>query len=396
MLKILFVTGASHQPWMKNMNHFQRVYFLSRQARLTVFGRKGADFSCSADTAAEIVRASFHGKLGVILSCFWWMITNGRSRRFDIILTEPSILCVCGFIGKKFLGAKWVMDVWDIPFRRASRDKRPWWICLSRVDRVIGRFLFRFADLFILSILPHLEFAEFAVPREKMLLLKNAIWMSNQTRDSSMHRQILWPKRPFTILCMRTQFTQEMGLDVLSRAFDILNRTNSNIELLVVGKITDKIGQQTVLLKGRTNVRFREFVDHEELMSLIASSSVCVIPFRNTADLAQTHPIKLLEYLSYGAIVVAPDLPGIASIIRHGDNGLLFRPGDSPDLAEKLRLLYSHPELASKISQRAVALGEEFASDKKAIVILEAFKKLVKDEEHQASISRKGNSSQGD
>ena len=157
MLRVLFITGASQQTWMVNMNHYQRVYFLSRQARLTVFGKKGADFSSSAAEDTEIVHAPFRGKLGVILACFFWMITRGRSRHFDVILTEPFKLYICGLFGKIILGAKWVIDVWDIPFRRDS--KRVLQRCMSRMDRRIGRILFKFADLFILSILSDLEFA---------------------------------------------------------------------------------------------------------------------------------------------------------------------------------------------------------------------------------------------
>jgi hypothetical protein len=137
------------------------------------------------------------------------MISRGRSKHFDVILTEPSKLCICGLFGKIILGAKWVMDVWDIPFRCGSKSKRPWRRCVSRVDRTIARFLFRFADLFILSILPDLEFAEFGVPREKILLLKNAIWLDALMRRSP--RENYAVNRPFTVLCMRSRFTHDMG-----------------------------------------------------------------------------------------------------------------------------------------------------------------------------------------
>ena len=374
ILRVLFITGASHQTWMVNMNHYQRVYFLSRQTKLTVFGRKGADFSSSAAEGTEIIHAPFKGKLGVIFACFFWTITKGRSKHYDIILTEPSKLCICGLFGKIILGAKWVMDVWDIPFRVGSRSKRPLQRCFSRVDRTIARFLFRFADLFILSILPDLEFAEFGVPTNIILPLKNAIWLGSDTRRSL--KQNHGRNSPFTILCMRSRFTYDMGLDLLAQAFDILSSKYPYIVLIIVGEIPNDIRSQIELLIGRTNVRFYEFMEHDELMSLVASSGVCVIPFRNTTDLAQTHPIKVLEYLSYGAVVIAPDLPGIASIIKHGENGLLFRSDDSADLAEKLRMVYENPKYAASIASNATILCDEFDCRNKAKVIFGALEKL--------------------
>jgi len=373
MLRVLFVTGASHQTWMENMNHYQRIYFLSRQANLTVFGKKDADFSPSAAEGTEIISAPFKGKLGVILTCIFWMLTKGRSRHFDIVLTEPSKLCICGFLGKIILGTKWVVDVWDIPFR--CHSKRLMRRCISRIDRRIASILFKFADLFILSILPDYEFAKFGVPRNKMLLLKNAIWLDAEKRESLKHNYT--HNGPFTILCMRSRFTYYMGLDLLAQAFDILSSKHPDIVLMIVGEIPNDIRSQIELLVGRTNVRFYEFIEHNELMSLVASSSACVIPFRNTTDLAQTYPIKVLEYLSCGAVVIAPDLPGIASMIKHGDNGLLFRPDDSADLAEKLRMVYENPEYAARIASNAAVLSDEFDCRRKAEVIFGRLQKIV-------------------
>ncbi len=146
--------------------------------------------------------------------------------------------------------------------------------------------------------------------------------------------------------------------------------------LTIVGEIPSEVRSQIALLVEHTNVCFHEFMEHDELMSLVASSSVCVIPFRNTTDLAQTHPIKVLEYLSGGAVVIAPDLPGIASMIKHGDNGLLFEPDNPADLAEKLCLVYEDPDLTSAISVRAKVLSDEFNCRKKAEVILAALQRL--------------------
>jgi glycosyltransferase involved in cell wall biosynthesis len=235
-------------------------------------------------------------------------------------------------------------------------------------------------DLFVLSILPNLEFAEFGIPEEKMLLLRNAIWPDTQLEVSRKRNNLL--DGPFEILCVRSRFTNDMGLDLLSQAFDILNRKYADVALTIVGKIPNEIRPQITPLIGRTNVCFLEFVEHNELMSLMVSSSVCVIPFRNTTDLAQTYPIKVLEHLSCGAVVIAANLPGIASMIKHGDNGLLFRAGDSDDLAEKLCMLYENPEYATRISQRAV-LNDEFDCQNKAKVILNAIEKvhLIGDQE---------------
>lgn len=373
MLRVLFVTGATHRPWMVNMNHFQRVYFLSRQCKLTVFGGKNACFHASANENTEIIRAPWPGKIGIILFYLLQLVRDGRNWRYDIVLTEPSKLCLCGFLARLWLGLRWVVDVWDIPFRCKSGKLVQKW--RTKVDRSIARRLFKYADLFILSILPDLEFRQFDVPRDRMLLLKNAIWPN--ARPSRQYARGRGGFGSFKILCMRSRFATDGGLDVLAEAFALLSESHDNIELTIVGKIPRVVEPQVARLRQRCDVAFKDFVEHDELLRLIAASTVCVVPFRNTPDLSQTFPIKVLEYLSVGAVVVAADLPGIASMVRHGYNGLLFRPGDAADLADKLRTIAVDRDLAATVSSRATTTCNEHDCRNKAEVILSALKKLV-------------------
>jgi glycosyltransferase involved in cell wall biosynthesis len=40
--------------------------------------------------------------------------------------------------------------------------------------------------------------------------------------------------------------------------------------------------------------------------------------------------------MAAGRVVVASDIPGVRELIRHGENGLLFKAGDSVELARVL------------------------------------------------------------
>lgn len=373
MLKILFITGATHKRHMANLNHFQRVYFLSRQSQLTVMGRKGADFTASALHGTEVINAPFKNKLGVILFCFYWMFRQRNIRRFDIILTEPTKLCICGLFGKLWLGSKWVVDVWDIPFRCVSR--RVVVKFKTFVDRKIARILFRFADLFILSILPDFEFAEFHIPSRKIRRFKNAIWRNAQSMPLTDSLQTT--SHPFRILCMRTFFYPDCGLDLLAKAFHRINNCIEDIELILIGKIPRSVQPQVFSLRGKPNVRFINFIEHEELLQMIVRSEVCVVPYYASPDQCQIFPIKVLEYLSSGAVVVASKLPGIASMVTDGHNGLLFQPGDVSDLVEKLIWVYRNKESAREISMRARVMSKQHDCAYKALLILKVLHKIA-------------------
>jgi glycosyltransferase involved in cell wall biosynthesis len=51
--------------------------------------------------------------------------------------------------------------------------------------------------------------------------------------------------------------------------------------------------------------------------------------------------------------VVASNLGGMAEAVRHGENGLLFEPGDSEDLARQLRRLTEEPRLLEELGRNA-------------------------------------------
>lgn len=54
-------------------------------------------------------------------------------------------------------------------------------------------------------------------------------------------------------------------------------------------------------------------------------------------------PLTVLEAFACGLPVIASNMGSMAETVRDGRTGLLFRPGDAADLAEKVRWAYSHP-----------------------------------------------------
>jgi glycosyltransferase involved in cell wall biosynthesis len=368
---VLFITSGSHTPSDRNLNHFQRVYFLSRSTDLTILARKDADFSVSAAPGTHIIRSPWPGKAGLIAYAVL-LFLSGRARQYDIIITEPSILGLLGFLGKHLGGCKWVVDVWDIPIRSILV---PRWIVSfrCRLTRNIFRVLFRWADLFIVSILPDFELQEFMIPPGKMLLLKNAIWL-----DKSRGLAMPVPQnKEFSLLCMRSVYTPQMGLDTLAAAMLILREQAPGISLTVIGNIPPHVEPQVSQLRVMATVRFLGFVEHDELTRLIREASVCIVPFHDVPDLAQTYPIKVLEYLEQGKPVVASNIAGMSRLIRDGHNGLLYKADDPVDLANKINLLYENKEFRLTLARNASKLDDNFDCRVKNARIIEALQQLV-------------------
>jgi len=370
MLRILFITSATHTPSDRNFNHFQRVYFLSRHTELTILGCKGASFAASAKPGTKIVHAPWSGKAGLLLYGFFWILA-GKARQFDIVLTEPTILGVLGFWAKVLSRCKWVVDVWDIPIR-CNLHQNPFVIKRCQITRGIMRRLYQWADLFIISILPEYEFREFGISEEKMLPLPNAIWPEDQKS-----KRIPSSNGTFHLLCMRSVHTSDMGLDTLAQAFLLLQNKIENLSLTIIGRIPEHVKPQIAAIERLDNVRFVRFVEHKKLKEIIRNASLAVIPFKDVPDLAQTHPIKVLEYMSQGTVVVASNIAGMSQMIEDGENGLLFRPGDAEDLAQKVLQAYSDKKLYLTLSQNAMQVDRRYNCVNKNQTIVAALTELV-------------------
>src|SRR4051794_35408215 len=72
-------------------------------------------------------------------------------------------------------------------------------------------------------------------------------------------------------------------------------------------------------------------------------------------------PGVLVRALAAGAVPVASRLPAYEEVLRDGDAGLLFEPGDVDTLAGQLERLARAPELLADLRERGSALRDELA-----------------------------------
>jgi glycosyltransferase involved in cell wall biosynthesis len=113
-----------------------------------------------------------------------------------------------------------------------------------------------------------------------------------------------------------------------------------------------------------------------EITQLLAETDVLVaasVPTRSGKR--EGIPVVLMEAMASGVPVVASRLSGIPEIVRDGENGRLFPPGDASALADALADLAADPQLRARLGgeARATAVGD-FDVDANAAILLEAIR----------------------
>jgi glycosyltransferase involved in cell wall biosynthesis len=81
--------------------------------------------------------------------------------------------------------------------------------------------------------------------------------------------------------------------------------------------------------------------------------------------------------MALGKPIVASGIAGMSRMIEDGKTGLLFRPGDPADLAEKLRLVCGDPALRRRLSENARQAVQGFDCNAKNEAIRNAMENLL-------------------
>ncbi|MEW6041715.1 MAG: glycosyltransferase family 4 protein [Elusimicrobiota bacterium] len=162
---------------------------------------------------------------------------------------------------------------------------------------------------------------------------------------------------PFVILCVG-RLEKRKGFTRLIEILPIIVKTISNVKIQFTGGDTPTGPGETSYrlymerhaadLGVSDKLEFMQSLERQRLGELYERCDVFVIP-----SLYDNFPNALLEAMAYGCPVVGTDTGGIHEIIQHGENGLVFKPENNEDLADKIINLYKDRTLAKNLGHRA-------------------------------------------
>ncbi|MGO1393579.1 glycosyltransferase [Agrococcus casei] len=126
--------------------------------------------------------------------------------------------------------------------------------------------------------------------------------------------------------------TSEKQIDVLIEAFaQISEDLQARLTVIGGGDLIDELGQRTRDLGISERVTFTGIISDADLRRHLTNASVFAMP-----SIAELQSIATMEAMASGLPVVGANAMALPHLIHDGENGYLFEPGNTDDLASKL------------------------------------------------------------
>jgi glycosyltransferase involved in cell wall biosynthesis len=188
--------------------------------------------------------------------------------------------------------------------------------------------------------------------------------------------------RPLTIGFL-ARFVPEKGLHLLVDAFIKLYRSGDFPDLqLVAGGYVSR-AYKTYIDGIRKKIKESHLEDRIKLLGTLERADKLnffkqIDVFSVPAPYREPKGISILEALASGVPVVQPDHGAYPEWVDATRGGLLHRPNDAVDLAEKLAMLLRDIDLRKRLGQQGrQGIFEKFSSEQMASATLDVLRKLT-------------------
>lgn len=200
------------------------------------------------------------------------------------------------------------------------------------------------------------EIVSRGIPAQKVEVIPNAVdigdFSTDGVRDEALAAQLGLQGK--TVLGFIGSFYAYEGLDILLNALPAMLAKRPEIRVLLVGGGPQdaNLRQQAKDLGVADAVTFTGRVPHSEVQRYYNLVDVLCYPRHKMRLTDLVTPLKPLEAMAQGRLMVASDVGGHKELIEDGRTGVLFKAGDAQALAAKVLALLDAPQQWPELRQR--------------------------------------------
>jgi PEP-CTERM/exosortase A-associated glycosyltransferase len=186
------------------------------------------------------------------------------------------------------------------------------------------------------------------IPSAKVTVIPNAVDIDNfepgGTPDADLKTSLGLDGA--TVLGFIGSFYAYEGLDLLLAALPAMLQQRADIRVLLVGGGPQEtaLKAQALQLGVQDQVVFTGRVPHAQVQRYYDLVDVLTYPRHSMRLTELVTPLKPLEAMAQGRVLVASDVGGHKELIDHGRTGMLFKAGNADALAQAVLQLLNRPD----------------------------------------------------
>lgn len=212
------------------------------------------------------------------------------------------------------------------------------------------------------------------VEKEKVRVIPNGIdpgMFDNISCDGAFLDRYALEKDNFLLYMGRLYSLK--GIQYLIKAFQNLKKRHKLLKLAIAGK-GDFEPYLRKIAQGTEDIIFTGYVDSMTIKKLLYENCLTVV----VPSIYETFPMVVLEAMACSKPVVASNVGGIPSMVKHGKNGFLVKPKDVTGLEISISKLCADPNLRSKMGLFGrKSVKEEFTVDRMVNETLKVYESLI-------------------
>lgn len=163
------------------------------------------------------------------------------------------------------------------------------------------------------------------------------------------------------------------GFRYLLRAMPLVRQQFPSAKLIVLGSGKPEKFMNQMERYGVDNVEFKGFVSQEDKARYYASVDVCCVPSTGNESFGYV----IVEPMAAGQPVVATNIPGYASVVTPGQDGILVEPSDPQALALGLVRVLADRELREHLGANGRVSAKKYDWPAVATQVLDAYERAA-------------------
>lgn len=186
------------------------------------------------------------------------------------------------------------------------------------------------------------KFIKFGIPSEKIIHSDNGLNLS-LFKDAGKTKS---DKIRFGFI---GTFIPSKGVHVIIRAFNSIKGNRAVLKIYGKSPVNngffDYFHRMNMLAAGNKNIKFMGMFDNNQVASVFKEIDVLIFP----SIWEENSPLVLHEAILTKTPVLASDIGGVPELIKNGENGFLFNPGDYRNLYRGMMDIIESPSIVKGI-----------------------------------------------